>query len=231
MVPGSNPEADFEIAQVEALQNIRPKATLIRCAYNPQRFTITRVREEMQEELGIPPNVTVIGRSSHLDKSKGVYEFVQVLAQIPEAYGLMVGEGKEYESLRRYATQLGCSDRLIMPGVKNDLGNYFNAIDIICFPTLDEVACGGVHEPLFLQKPVVCYPIGGIGEVIQHRKSGLHAHNISELIHWTKYLITNPSVGKALGEAGWARLKQNGQDNPLSKAQQHLDLYRSLRDQ
>lgn len=229
MVPGTNCDASFEVVEVVGLHKMRPRSTLIPWAFNPQRFQVKRSREEMSLIWNIPPGVPIIGRNGRLDGSKAPDDFVRTLSRLPGAYGVLVGGGVEADNLKRLSEELGCADRLRMPGFQTELGDFFNMMDVIVYPTHDESVCAGVHEPLFLQKPVVCYPRGGMAETIIHRKTGLHASNVDELVHWTVYCLANPDAAKALGQAGWRMIQQKHQDNPLLEAQRHLELYQSLR--
>lgn len=227
---GENPEADFEIVELDSLGAIRPKSDVIYWAIHQDRFRITRTREEIRDELGIPREAFVVGRNGRLEWAKAPDEFVRCLASlkrtIPNIWGLIVGDGGEYQNLQNLAGQLGCLDRLIMPGTRRDQGNLFNAMDVVAYPTRDESVCAGVLEPLFVAKPVVCYPVGGMGETILHGKTGLHASSVATLVGAVLYLHGHPNVAEQLGRAGKEHVIRKGQTNTVEEARRHLTVYR-----
>lgn len=226
MVPRTGPMAgDFEVVEVEGLQNMRPGSTRIPWAQDPDRFKVTIPRSTLLSQCGIPANATVIGRNGRLDGSKAPDEFIQVLARLPGVWGIMVGDGAIRSDLERLAVILGCRDRLAMPGCRRDQGNWFNAMDVIVYPTRDESVCAGVVEPLFLEKPVVCSPIGCMGETIIHGETGLHAWGVEALVEATRWMLEHPAEAALMGRQGREHLAKKGWDDPVGEAQAHLDLY------
>jgi glycosyltransferase involved in cell wall biosynthesis len=228
-VAGQNPEADFEIVELDSLGRLRPKADVIYWAIHQDRFRITKSRDRIRSELGIPVNAFVMGRNGRLAWEKAPDEFVRCLASlkesIPNIWGLMVGEGAEFDNLKQLACQLGCVERLVMPGMRRDQGNLFHAMDVVVYPTRDESVCAGVLEPLFVKKPVVAYLVGGMHETIIHNETGLAAPTFTHLVYSVEYLYNYPDEGKRLGEAGYEYVLKKGQMDTVAEAKRHLEVY------
>jgi glycosyltransferase involved in cell wall biosynthesis len=226
MVQRTGPMAgDFEVVEVVGLQNMRPGSTLIPWAQDPTRFKVSISRAELRSDYSIPAGAKIIGRNGRLDGSKAPDQFIQVLARMPDVWGIMVGDGAMKADLERLAVILGCRDRLVMPGCRRDQGNWFNAMDVIVYPTHDESVCAGIVEPLFLGKPVVCSPVGCMGETIIHGETGLHAWGVDDLVAKTRWMLDHPKEAAAMGQRGRSHLAAKGQDSPVGEAQAHLDLY------
>lgn len=229
MVQRTGPMAgDFEVVEVNGLHGMRPGSTLIPWAWNPERFWITTSWQSIYSQYGIPLDAQVIGRNGRLDGSKLPDVFIQCLARLPGVWGILVGDGPIFKDLERLATILGCRDRLVMAGCRRDTGNWFNAMDVIVYPTQDESVCAGVVEPLFLEKPVVCYPVGCIGEVIQSGVTGLHAFSLDELVEKTRWLLDHPEQAAQMGRRGRDFLAKTGRDDSVGEAHAHCNLYRRL---
>ncbi len=225
LVGGDDLEADFEIGEVDLLKQLRPRLTVIPYSSDPVRLTSKWTQAEARTHYGIPPGVPVIGRNSRLDASKHPLGFIETLAQLPECWGILSGEGPEYAGLQQAARQLGCFGRLVMPGRTLQPGDVFAAIDIVVYPTLDESWCAGVVEPLLLEKPVVAYPTGGITGHILPGVTGLLGHSSSQLAEAVRTLLRNPDLAVQLGKAGREHLVARGVHDPLIEATRTLTLY------
>lgn len=227
VVPGDNPDADFEVVEIELMRQLRPRCTVIPWACSTERLEARQTPKEAKRRYGIPVDVPVIGRNGRLDGSKNPADFVRCLARIPHVWGLLSGWGVETGNLDMLARELGCRDRLVMPGLTLRPGDVYAAIDIVVYPTTDESWCAGVVEPLLLGKPVVCYPVGGMGENVVNGVTGLQAHSVDGLVAGVRHLLANPEYAAQLGQQGRELVRSKGVHDPVLEAQRHLDLYRA----
>lgn len=228
VVAGSDAHSDFEIAEIELMARLRPGIAIIPWAVPPERVSPSAPKAELRTLFQLPLDAPVIGRNGRLDGSKAPDEFVRCLAQLPECWGLLSGWGPEYDALRRLAQSLGCSDRLVMPGMCERPGDVFGACDVIVYPTYDESWCAGVVEPLAAAKPVVCYPVGGMNENVVHGETGLHAHSVPDLVESVRYFLGNPEFARQCGQRGKELLERKGALDPVLEAKRHLELYRKV---
>jgi glycosyltransferase involved in cell wall biosynthesis len=224
-VPGANPEADFEIATSKILEGIRPKCTTIYNAINPDRVAITIDKATMRRHLGIPEDAFVIGRNGRIDHSKLPVVFIDVLSRIPDAYGILSGDGPHYDDMIGLSERFGVSDRIRLPGLVYNVGNIINAMDVFVYPTADELSCASILEAALVVVPVVCYIRGGMGEIIVHGSTGLVANSVEELVKHVNDIRADPELGHKLATAAKELVLSKGINNLERFAVEHLQVY------
>lgn len=98
-------------------------------------------RSAIREKLGLEGRF-VLGSVGALVPRKNHKFLVRILpkivARVPEACLLIVGEGTEEERLVGLAGDLGVVDRLILAGGQDDVPAFLSAMDAFAFPSLHE---------------------------------------------------------------------------------------------
>jgi glycosyltransferase involved in cell wall biosynthesis len=97
----------------------------------------------------------------------------EVLASVPQAILVLVGDGESRASIERLVKDLGVTDRVVFTGsLENPLAIVERA-DVIVLPSLSEGLPIALLEAMALGRAVVASRVGGIPEVIQDGVSGL----------------------------------------------------------
>ena len=95
---------------------------------------------EVRERLGIPPDAPVVVCTARMIKRKGqdtlVKAWPEVLAELPEARLLLVGDGPNRTAVERLAARLGVSDSVIFTGSVpwDEVPAYTDAGDVFAMP-------------------------------------------------------------------------------------------------
>lgn len=104
--------------------------------YNP--VTAQRIRKE----LGIPENAVVVGHVGRFSAPKNhkflVDIFGEILKLMPEAHLLLVGDGELRQSTEEKVRTLGIDGNVIFTGVRSDVPELLQAMDVFLFPSLYE---------------------------------------------------------------------------------------------
>lgn len=104
-------------------------------AYNPE------IREEYRKKLNLEGKV-VIGNIGRLHFQKNQTFLLKIFNEICENHKnthlLIVGQGEEEENLKKEAKELGIIDKVSFLGVREDVSNIIQAMDIFIFPSLFE---------------------------------------------------------------------------------------------
>ena len=102
----------------------------------------TNVRQSMRNGLGIVENILVIGHVGRFSPPKNHRFLLQVFACIarttPSAKLLLVGDGSLRGSIEQQANALGIRDQIIFTGVRSDIPQLLQAMDVFLFPSLYE---------------------------------------------------------------------------------------------
>ncbi|MBA7709862.1 putative glycosyltransferase EpsD [subsurface metagenome] len=140
-----------------------------------EKFKVNINIDGKKKELGIKPNVKVIGVVAKLWEGKG-HETVleaapQVIKKIPDVKFLFVGEGYLRDRLKARVRKLGLSDKIIFTGFRSDIPKITATFDVALLVSLFEGMGRVLLEAMVLGKPVVATKVGGIVDVV--KASGL----------------------------------------------------------
>ncbi len=94
---------------------------------------------EAREALGLPREGRIIGALGRLVPIKGhrslIEAFASLSARFPDVYLAIVGDGREMDKLKALAARLGVSDRVFMPGFRENAASYVKAFDVFAMPS------------------------------------------------------------------------------------------------
>jgi glycosyltransferase involved in cell wall biosynthesis len=181
--------SDFVRAEAEAIAPfIVDVSHTIRNPLNAPDMTLISQKTLARKSLGLPENGPIIGNAGWLIPRKRFDVFIRVarriLQEVPSARFVIAGTGSEEESLKTLAHQLGIDNRITWLGWKDQLQDFYLALDVLLFNS-DWDAFGNTPvEAMSYGVPVVASVLnGGLDEVICNKAHGtiLRKHNISEL--------------------------------------------------
>jgi glycosyltransferase involved in cell wall biosynthesis len=172
--------------------------------------------ETARTALGIPKEAFVIGLIGRQVREKGVAEFLQAVTALasryPNLWVLLVGarltsdhaQGVEADF---YGACRVLGDRLVAPGLRDDIPQLLAAMDLFCLPSWREGMPRTIIEAMMMAKPVVATDIRGSREEVVNEETGLlvPAKDAIRLAAAIVRCIENPVGAKRMGEAGRQR--------------------------
>ncbi|WP_153556592.1 glycosyltransferase family 4 protein [Roseimaritima sediminicola] len=135
-------------------------------------------RVAMRQQLGFAPGDVVIGKIARLYHLKGHADLIaaasEVVAAVPGARFLLVGDGILRESLERQIARAGLSDRFVFTGLVDPerIPELLGAMDVLVHASFREGLARALPQGLIAGKPVVSYDIDGAREVVIDDESG-----------------------------------------------------------
>jgi glycosyltransferase involved in cell wall biosynthesis len=132
--------------------------------------------KSVRAELGL--GGPTAGLVANIRGSKGHDVFVeaarQVLAAIPAARFLIVGDGVGFHDVRARVEALGLQRSVLMTGFRRDIPEVMAALDLLVLPSIrSEATSQVILQALAVGTPVVATAIGGSPEVIRHGETGV----------------------------------------------------------
>ena len=116
--------------------------TIINNAIDLKRFAFNSVKREQLRKQFAMEDSFVIGHVGRFVKTKNhiflVDIFAEVLKSIPNAKLLLVGDGPLKKQVEDKVSKLGLKDKVIFTGVRNDVADLYNAMDVFVLPSLYE---------------------------------------------------------------------------------------------
>ena len=108
----------------------------------PAATTSGVVRERLRAEFGLEPRILVIGTVGRIVAAKGYEHLLAALPMIRAAVGdvrwLAVGDGDQRENLAARARELALGDAVVWAGIRHDVGDLLQAMDIWVMSSLRE---------------------------------------------------------------------------------------------
>ncbi len=139
-----------------------------------------------------------------------------VLAKVPEAQLLVVGDGLEFAHLCALVRERGFTNSVTMlghvpPGAA--LANLYRAADTFCLPSMQENFGVVLLEAMAAGLPVAAFRAGAVPEVSRDGSEALlaEADDFSALAERIAHLLQNAGERRRLGAAGIERVERHYQ--------------------
>ena len=134
-------------------------------------------QQRIRDELALPSNAKVLITVAVLRQPKGIQFLIEalpmILAEQPDTYYVIVGDGEYREALEACAQTHGVKDRVVFAGFRQDIPQLMAISDIFVLPTLGDALPTVVAEAMAARKPVIASAIGGVPEMVDDQHSGL----------------------------------------------------------
>ena len=156
-----------------------------------------RTRDAMRRELalGARPTAGIIARLAPVkDHAFLLRAWKQVIAVVPDAVLLVVGNGSQEANLRALATELQLDDTVRFLGFRRDIPELLQCMDVFVLSSLSEGLSLTLLEAEAAALPIVATRVGGNPEVVIDGETG--------------FLV--PSGDEAAMASALARLLQDG---------------------
>jgi len=193
--------------------------------YNPYEFPDAPMSGRIFAEIGeidTPNDISgkckqvIILNIARLIPSKGVDVFLRAAAVFMEKLNcnppqpavrplfVIAGDGPQKSELKKIAHELGMERYVKFLGFRKDIYKLIYHSYMVVLSSHSEGLGLAVLEALALEKPVIASRVGGIPEIVIHRKTGLLVppDNPEALADAFMYYIKNPDVAKKLAADG-----------------------------
>jgi glycosyltransferase involved in cell wall biosynthesis len=214
------------VAKIEAEGRTGAPVDLVYNGVDLEKYNETEACCTLPEEYGFPEGTPLVGVVARLEPEKGHATLLDawptVLARVPEARLLIVGEGSQRELLEAQAETLDllgeqCSGdrcvgtrkarpgaKVLFTGLRDDVPNVTAALDVAVLPSYREAQGLAILEAAALRRPVVATAVGGVPEMIESGKTGLLVppHDAPALGEAIALLLTDHPLADTLARKG-----------------------------
>ena len=165
-------------------------------------------REAVRKELGLDGAVPLVGVVGRLEEQKGHRHLLEawpaVVAELPDARLLLVGEGSLRGALEARARALGVAGSLILAGFRADVPRLLDAVDVVCLPSLYEGMPLTAIEASAMARPIVATAVDGTPEVVREGITGrlVPPADPTALGDALRSLLREPDTARRMGQAG-----------------------------
>jgi len=173
-------------------------------------------RTGIRASLGIPDGAFVVGLIGRQVREKGIAEFLQAARRVamvnPDIWFLVVGERLVSDHADGVMAELSAArnelgERLVVPGLRDDVPEMLCAMDVFCLPSWREGMPRTIIEAMMMARPVIATNIRGSREEVVDEVTGLlvPVRSPEALATAMQRLAQDPAWGAALGMAGRER--------------------------
>jgi glycosyltransferase involved in cell wall biosynthesis len=169
---------------------------------------------EIRTLYNIPANATVIGFVAVFREQKQLPVWLRVAAEILKShantYFLLVGAGPLSDEIEELRDALGLSDRLVLPGLKENVKQHLSAMDIFFISSKFEGLPLALLEAMACECAIVATKVGGVPEVIQQGISGLLVSDQSQqaMVEALRYYLDSKDEISTHGIAARKRVEE-----------------------
>lgn len=161
----------------------------------------------LRQELGIGDNAPLVGTVAILRKKKGHAELLEaaagVLSRFPDAHFVFAGDGPQLDNLQRRVAELGLQQSIHLLGLRRDVVNILQSLDLFVLPTHQEALGTAFIEAAATGCPAIGTNVDGVPEVIRDGVTGLLVppRDVPALEAAIVTLLADPARRQAMGEA------------------------------
>lgn len=165
-------------------------------------------RRETRARYNVPLDAPLIGTVARLVRSKGVDDLIRLVGALPQAHGLIIGDGPERDNLQALAKRLSLSDRIHFVGGVDDAEKWrrLRAMDLFCLLSRKlrhgQVEGFGIAllEAGAAGCPVLATRSGGIVDAVDDGRTGLLTRpgDLAALRRAAAKLLSDPNLARRL---------------------------------
>ena len=171
------------------------------------------MRGALRRELGLAPDVPLVGIVGRLSPIKNHYLFLEVAARIaterPDVRFLVVGDGELGSAIRARAHRLKLSSRVIFAGWRSDLPQVYGDLDVLVSCSRNEGMPISLIEAMAAGCPVLATNVGGVPDLIDDHQTGLlvPARDPSRLTGALLGLLQDEALARGLAASAQSRVR------------------------
>jgi L-malate glycosyltransferase len=213
----------------QKLLKTKKKIEVIHNFYTPKK--ITKSREAVRKSLGVADTDFLVVHLSNLRAVKRIGDLLAIIGKVKKNKGikLLILAGGDFTPYQKLVRKYGIADRVIIKRNVLDIENYINASDIGLYTSGEESFGMAILETMAYARPVLATNAGGIGEFMQHGKTG-YMFGVGKLNDFAKKLLELSGDTILVNELG-QKAKTRALSGFCSEkiVEQYLEYYEKIR--
>lgn len=207
--------SDFVRDEAEALYPpLKSLSHLVRNPLSIPQLPTNEDRKKARTSLALPHDVPIIGNAGWLIPRKRFDVFLhvaeKVLQVVPDALFLIAGDGEERSRLEALAVQLKISEHVKWLGWQQNLGSFFQSLDVLLFNSdWDAMGLAPLEAMSYGVPLVASVQQGGLQEIITSDEYGylISSHDVDALASKIIFYLQNPQEARRIALSGRERVK------------------------
>lgn len=183
---------------------------------------------KLKMSAGVGMHKPLVVSIGNLKPQKNVADLLEaaalVLAALPEARFVFIGDGPQRRALEARAFALGLNDRFIFLGWRRDAAQWLAAADAFVMSSLWEGLPRALVEAMKTGRPAVCYATDGVVDLIKNGENGFTVEpgdHVALAARVTE-LLKDEALRRRLGAAAAAAIGPEFDIDGMVRAQEAL---------
>ena len=205
------------------------KLRLARTGLSTEPFDRAPSREEARRRMGIAgdarPVITCVGNLRPVKDHSLLLRACRALRDRGFDYLLLLaGSGPAEEMVRREVRDLGLLDQVRFLGERGDIPTVLAATDLFVLTSLWEGLPRSIMEAMASRLAVVSTDAGGVRELVLDGETGyvVSVGDVEALGGRMADLLSDPALCRAMGEAGFQRVKERFTEEQMVTAMEAI---------
>ncbi len=183
------------------------RITTVHTGIDLSRYAAAAAGGALRTELGLPADAPLVGTVAILRRKKGHAELLEaipeVFARFPQAHFVFAGDGPQRENLERRIAELGLGDNVHLLGLRRDIVNVLQSLDLFVLPTHQEALGTAFVEAGALGLAAIGSRVDGVPEIIADGATGMlvPVNDPSALAAAIISLLDDPAARNRMGQA------------------------------
>ena len=195
----------------------------IKCIYNGYVLSSSKKEQNINKVSSF-----CIRSAGRLTTHKGYDMLLKSLKNLREDFYLEIaGDGPEYSALNSMIKKNNLQKKCKLVGDMKNTIDFFAGADLIVIPSRSEGIPNTLFEAWSVKKPVIATNVGGVSEVVDHKKDGLICEPSVDSIYATisDYIKKQDDYNR-LGESGYKKLNDSfSMDRMIDNLENYFDIF------
>jgi glycosyltransferase involved in cell wall biosynthesis len=195
---------------LEAFPDVEDRAVFIHNGVDPAQFTPVDPRQRLRERHKFILCVAELHEYKAIDVL--LRAAPSLLQSDPTLSLVLAGDGPLRPQLEALASSLGIRDQTMFLGTqgRHEIARLMQTCHLMVLPSRMEPFGIALIEAMACKAPVVASDVGGIPEIVQHKRSGLlvEPENPGALLAALRCVLDDPRLAEEMGENGRARVME-----------------------
>lgn len=208
----NHPAVKAIICVSDAIKNIMKKdlknPEILKTVYDGIDFNKFQFEKsnQIRNEFKISDDELLIANIAAISEQKDYFTFVNAAEIIIQsgikAKFVIFGDGPQKQEILEFINQKKLTNSIFLAGFRNNIPEILPQIDYLLFSSQNEGLGSSILDAFCAKIPVVATEVGGIPELITHKKTGLLApvKNPKALAEQIIFYINNPQIKTEITE-------------------------------
>ncbi len=206
-------------SDLEQYQFMKAKLYTVPARCNTKIFTpekYIQARTDIRKKLQIDEDEPVLLFVGRLVIFKGlkylINAFPQLVSQIPKVKLVIIGDGPLNNELQEQTNRLDMGNHILFLGRVDfsEIPAYLSIAEVFTLPSTDEGMGRVVLEAMAMKIPVTCSAVGGLLDIIEHKRNGIffESRNEKDMAEKLALILKDNDLKRTITENAFKEVKE-----------------------